>query len=220
MQSHKVVQKKKTALGRQPNDFRGGRAHLRRFFFLSFLVCLFIRDSSFLSFFTSLVLVLSHAHAPQVLLAVVCVCVGGGGQAPHLSLLLLRWPASPARPALLAFLLPFGERAWRGGGGEVLCVCESLSACVRGCLRACVRVCLGARQCESVREWAGPRPSEGDSFMTMSEERGPPHPLLLSSSFPSLPSFFLSLPPAHRPAHCEKHRKGGREVIGCTAANK
>lgn len=140
--------------------------------------------------------------------------MGGGGwrgQTPHLSLLLLRWPASPAPPRVTSSFrrLSVERRTKRR---SAVCVCESLSMCVCGCLRASVRVCLGARQCESVREWAGPRPSGGDSFMTMSEERGPPRPLLLSSSFPSLPFFFPLPAPQHtgRPAARNTGKGAGR----------
>lgn len=51
--------------------------------------------------------------------------------------------------------------------------------------------------------------------MTMSEERSPP---LLSSSSPSL--LLLLLLPCARPKLLLEHRKGGREIIGRTAANK
>lgn len=97
-----------------------------------------------------------------------------------------------------------------------MCVCESLSLCVCvGVLRACVRVCLGARQCESVREWAGPQPSEGDSFMTMSEERSPPRPLLLFS----FPPLFFPLPaPSARAGplrETQERGQGGNWLHSC-----
>lgn len=56
--------------------------------------------------------------------------------------------------------------------------------------------------------------------MTMSEDRGPPlaSPPLLPSS-PRLSSSPPS-PPLCGPRLMWEHRKGGREIIGCTAANK
>lgn len=82
--------------------------------------------------------------------------------------------------------------------------CADRSVCERKCVWEPDRVRVASGRAE---------PSAGDSFMTMSENRNPPLLLLACLSFPWA---------EHGPDHCRtaQHRKGGREIISCTAANK
>lgn len=86
------------------------------------------------------------------------------------------------------------------------------------CRQECVwtRVCLGARRGES-KQVGGLSLAEGIPLWRCQRRGTLPFSLSLSSPPP-----FASLPllPCAWPKLLVEHRKGGREIIGCTAANK